>query len=167
MEARRILTLDKQLGYSDETEHVHGEHGFDVGVGDLSDLLDTQDEASVVNCSSAISKDTLSTQESRLRTEDIDLPELLRDIVEEGGDLLLVAHIKRDSHEFATLLETRLLVRGRARFRDGLEGIHSACSQDHVRAALRGPSIHQFRPSALDTLNHTFANRIAVACSTR
>ena len=42
-------TVHKELGHRDEAEYVCGEHALNVRLCDLADLLDTEDEASVVD----------------------------------------------------------------------------------------------------------------------
>lgn len=45
----RTRTVYKELGHRDEAEDVRREHALDVRLCDLADLLDTEDEASVVD----------------------------------------------------------------------------------------------------------------------
>lgn len=47
-----ILTFYEMLGDGDQAENVRSEHGFDVGVRNVSHSFDSKHEASIIDCSS-------------------------------------------------------------------------------------------------------------------
>jgi hypothetical protein len=64
------------------------------------------------------------------RTEDINLAELSRDLLEQASDLRFVADVELDCSNLTAGLDVCLCVRSLARVRDFLEGLLAAGKED-------------------------------------
>lgn len=77
--------LDEQLGQMNQTKYVGFEHALNIVGCDVSDVLDTEDESSVVN-------------------QNVDVSELGGNLVKEALDLATIGDVEGDRGELASLL---------------------------------------------------------------
>lgn len=71
-----------------------------------------------------------------LPTENVDITELRRNLVQKRGDLISVRDIKSDGDESPALLDACCLVCGSTLLCYVSEGIHPTCSENDIRTTL-------------------------------
>lgn len=71
-----------------------------------------------------------------LPTKNVDVTEVLWDLFQKGGDLILVRNIERDGYEFPALLYACCLVCGSTLLCYVLQGIPSTCRENDICTAL-------------------------------
>lgn len=118
-----------------EAENVSFEHGFNVILSNVADVLNTKDEARVVDYRLHV-KLSLWTAMLGGLTENVDVTEIGRHLVQKTVDLFAVRHVEWDRDKLASLLQPGCLMGSRALCLDLSKGLCTSGQQDNIRSTL-------------------------------